>query len=223
MPFGEHLVLHRRIEAEVGGRRLRIRDTVTNQGYAPTACLVLYHVNGGWPLLAPGVHVAGTVGQVRACTPAAEGVDWTSVGEPVAGAVEWVIEHDAHPGDDGWAAMGIVNDAGPRGEPVAVVVEWDTATLPRLVQWTVAGFSNGGQCAISLAAKYPQVWGNVIDASGTTYAGIESETEVLAEVFGGDQAAYDATKPATVLAASSYPDSAAVFTVVLVTLGSNLV
>ena len=41
MPFGERLVLHRRIEAEVGSTRLRIRDTVTNQGYAPTACLVL--------------------------------------------------------------------------------------------------------------------------------------------------------------------------------------
>jgi enterochelin esterase-like enzyme len=79
--------------------------------------------------------------------------------------------------------------------------------------WTVAGFSNGGQCAISLASKYPDVWGNVISASGTPYEGIESEADVLAEVFGGDQEAYDATKPATVLAASNYPDTTAVFTV----------
>ncbi|TFC16640.1 hypothetical protein E3O19_06870 [Cryobacterium algoritolerans] len=96
------------------------------------------------------------------------------------------------------------------------VVNWARGNLhiqADRVHWTVAGFSNGGQCAISLAAKYPQVWGNVIDASGTTYAGIESETEVLADVFGGDQTAYDATKPATVLAAGRYPDSAAVFTV----------
>jgi len=79
--------------------------------------------------------------------------------------------------------------------------------------WTVAGFSNGGQCALSLALRYPEVWGSVIDASGTVYAGLETEPDVLADVFGGDQAAYDATKPATLLAKSRYPDTTAVFTV----------
>ncbi|MDY7542043.1 alpha/beta hydrolase [Cryobacterium sp. 5B3] len=79
--------------------------------------------------------------------------------------------------------------------------------------WTVAGFSNGGQCALSLALRYPEVWGSVVDASGTVYAGLETEPEVLADVFGGDQAAYDATKPATLLGKSRYPDTMAVFTV----------
>jgi enterochelin esterase-like enzyme len=79
--------------------------------------------------------------------------------------------------------------------------------------WTVAGFSNGGQCALSLALRYPKVWGNVIDASGTVFAGLETEPDVLADVFGGDQAAYDATKPATLLEKSRYPDTTAVFTV----------
>ncbi|MCI4657612.1 alpha/beta hydrolase [Cryobacterium zhongshanensis] len=78
--------------------------------------------------------------------------------------------------------------------------------------WTVAGFSNGGQCAISLATKFPGTWGNVISVSGTTYAGIESEPDVLAGVFGGDQAAYDATKPATIMSVTHFPDTDAVFT-----------
>lgn len=81
------------------------------------------------------------------------------------------------------------------------------------VAWTVAGFSNGGQCAISLATKFPEIWGNVISVSGTTYAGIESEPDVLTDVFGGDQEAYDATKPATVMSFTHYPDTDAVFTV----------
>ncbi|MEB0002441.1 alpha/beta hydrolase-fold protein [Cryobacterium sp. 10I1] len=96
------------------------------------------------------------------------------------------------------------------------VVNWARANLRILrnrVEWTVAGFSNGGQCAISLAARFPDVWGNVISASGTTFAGTESEPTVLADVFGGDQAAYDATKPATVMSSTSYPDTDAVFTV----------
>ncbi|MDY7541750.1 MULTISPECIES: alpha/beta hydrolase [unclassified Cryobacterium] len=96
------------------------------------------------------------------------------------------------------------------------VVNWARANLRIMsnrVEWTVAGFSNGGQCAISLAARFPDVWGNVISASGTTFAGTESEPTVLADVFGGDQAAYDETKPATVMSSTSYPDTDAVFTV----------
>ncbi|MEB0288599.1 alpha/beta hydrolase-fold protein [Cryobacterium sp. 10I1] len=96
------------------------------------------------------------------------------------------------------------------------VVNWARANLhieTDRVDWTIAGFSNGGQCAISLATKFPDVWGNVISASGTTFAGTESEPTVLADVFGGDQAAYDATKPATVMSSTHYPHTEAVFTV----------
>jgi enterochelin esterase-like enzyme len=99
------------------------------------------------------------------------------------------------------------------------VVGWAQANLhieSDRVAWTVAGFSNGGQCAISLASKYPDVWGNVVSASGTPYPGIESEADVLQEVFGDDQDAYDAIKPATVMANTTYPDTTAIFTV-----GSN--
>jgi enterochelin esterase-like enzyme len=96
------------------------------------------------------------------------------------------------------------------------VVSWARTNLhitTDRVDWTVAGFSNGGQCAISLAARFPEVWGNVISASGTAFAGTESEPTVLADVFGGDQGAYDATKPATVMSSTHYPDTEAVFTV----------
>lgn len=96
------------------------------------------------------------------------------------------------------------------------VVDWASGhlnILPDREQWTVAGFSNGGQCAISLAARFPAVWGNVISASGTAFAGVESESDVLADVFDGDQDAYDASKPEEVMASTPYPDTAAVFTV----------
>jgi len=96
------------------------------------------------------------------------------------------------------------------------VADWARSHLNILTDrqhWTVAGFSNGGQCAISLAARFPAVWGNVISASGTAFAGVESESDVLADVFDGDQTAYDASKPETVMAETPYPDTAAVFTV----------
>ena len=99
------------------------------------------------------------------------------------------------------------------------VVNWARANLNILQDarhWTIAGYSNGGQCAISFAAKYPKLWSNVIDISGEEYAGSENAPAVLASVFGGNQAAYDAQKPLTLLAAQPLPGTVGVFTV-----GSN--
>jgi enterochelin esterase-like enzyme len=79
---------------------------------------------------------------------------------------------------------------------------------------TVAGYSNGGGCAAYFGAKYPEVFGNILAVSPVEYAGAERPDEVLADVFLGDQAAYDAVKPANIMAAKApYPDSTAVFTV----------
>lgn len=79
------------------------------------------------------------------------------------------------------------------------------------IDWTVAGYSNGGQCAINLAARDPDVWGNVIDVAGVEFPGSENPGEVLADVFHGDQAAYDREKPVNILAEHTYPDTVAIF------------
>ncbi|NYE94275.1 enterochelin esterase-like enzyme [Psychromicrobium silvestre] len=96
------------------------------------------------------------------------------------------------------------------------VVSWAKQNLNILSErkyWTVAGYSNGGQCAISFAAKYPQVWGNVVDISGEEYPGAEHPASNLSSIFNGDQAAYDAEKPINIMAKHHYPDTHAVFTV----------
>ena len=61
MPFGEHLVLRRRLEADLGGRTLRIRDRVRNDGRTPSPLAVLYHLNVGWPVVSPRARVTATV------------------------------------------------------------------------------------------------------------------------------------------------------------------
>ena len=96
------------------------------------------------------------------------------------------------------------------------VVNWAESNLniikdPRY--WTIAGYSNGGQCAISLAAKHPDLFSNVVDISGEEFAGSEIEAAVLADVFDGNQGAYDAIKPLNLLAARKFTDTVAVFTV----------
>jgi enterochelin esterase-like enzyme len=79
---------------------------------------------------------------------------------------------------------------------------------------TVAGYSNGGQCAAYFGAKYPETFGNILAVSPTEYQGAEQPANVLADVFNGDQAAYDAVKPSTIMAQKApYPNTVAVFTV----------
>ncbi|RFA15166.1 hypothetical protein B7R21_03795 [Subtercola boreus] len=78
--------------------------------------------------------------------------------------------------------------------------------------WTILGFSNGGMCASYFGAKYPNVFGNFVDLSGDEHQGVDDRS-TLSRVFGGDQQAYEAVWPTTIMAESTYPDSVGVFTV----------
>lgn len=98
-------------------------------------------------------------------------------------------------------------------------VDWARAHLHVLqdaAHWTIAGYSNGGECALSLGTKFPQIWGNVLDISGEQYPGASRSAATLATVFNGNKAAYDAVKPLNLLGAHHYPDTVGIFTV-----GSN--
>ena len=99
------------------------------------------------------------------------------------------------------------------------VVNWALANLNIIHDhkyWTIAGYSNGGACAISYLAEFPKIWSNVFDISGEEYPGSENPRHVRSSIFNGDQAAYDAIKPENMLASRKYPDTFGVFTV-----GSN--
>lgn len=50
-----------------------------------------------------------------------------------------------------------------------------------------------------------------MSVSGEAYPGFDHAPDVLANVFHGDQGAYDAVKPSTILAKNHYPDTWAFF------------
>lgn len=96
------------------------------------------------------------------------------------------------------------------------VVPWVRDTLGVLrerTDWVVAGYSNGGQCATYLGSKYPETFGSILAVSPEEFAGESDRAGVLDEVFGGDQAAYDAVKATTIMGEGDYPDTRAIFTV----------
>lgn len=98
------------------------------------------------------------------------------------------------------------------------VVAWAKQNL-HIIQdpayWTIAGYSNGGGCAITFGALDPQLWKNILDVSGEPFGGSEQVGKVTKTVYGGDAAAFEASKPVSILAAAppgTYRGMTAVFT-----------
>lgn len=106
------------------------------------------------------------------------------------------------------AVASYVNDAVPRFALSRLNV------LPSPDSWTIAGYSNGGACALAWAAQHPQTWGAMLDISGNEFPGSEHVDRTIAEVYGGDRAAFEAASPAAVLAAQTggYDGHLAMFT-----------
>lgn len=97
------------------------------------------------------------------------------------------------------------------------VLPWARANLNALdgaPHWTIAGYSNGGQCAASLGSRFPGDFGNILALSPEEYPGVSEGEGIVREVFGGSRLAYEAVWPVNIMAAGApYADTVAVFTV----------
>ncbi|MFF2051082.1 alpha/beta hydrolase [Leifsonia sp. NPDC058194] len=78
--------------------------------------------------------------------------------------------------------------------------------------WTVAGYSNGGLCALSFGLRHPDLFANILDISGEEFPGAEHPDATLHDEFGGDQAAYDRAKPFTWIPTFAHPGTTVIFT-----------
>ena len=83
---------------------------------------------------------------------------------------------------------------------------------PNRDQWAVAGYSDGGECALSLAAKRPDLFGSLLDVSGELQPLNGTVQNTVNTVFRGNKAEFTAEEPATILKAHRYSDLLAVFT-----------
>jgi hypothetical protein len=131
--FGEHLRLHRRIEADLGGDEIRIFDTVTNAGFDRTPHAMLYHINLGWPLLDEGSRFVAPIRRTLFCTPsvAQQRVSYQRMPAPMPGFVEQVYGHELVADDAGGVSAAVVNER----LHLAVSVSWSQAELPGFAEW----------------------------------------------------------------------------------------
>lgn len=131
--FGENLRLRRRIEADLGGNELRLRDEVLNAGSDAVPHMLLYHINVGWPLLAEGSRLLAPIREVLWTTPSVDeqGLSHERFAAPARGLLEQVYEHELVPDATGAVQAAVVNDTLGFG----LGVRWNTAELPCFFEW----------------------------------------------------------------------------------------
>jgi S-formylglutathione hydrolase FrmB len=94
------------------------------------------------------------------------------------------------------------------------VPNWITSHLqvrPPDQGWAIAGFSDGGTCAIQLATQAPRLYPFFVDISGQVEPTLGSRQLTVSRAFGGDAAAFGRVNPIAVLASTRFPRSAGVF------------
>lgn len=76
--------------------------------------------------------------------------------------------------------------------------------------WTIAGLSQGGTCALQLAVRAPDVYGNFVNLTGQREPTLGTRAETVKAAFDGDEAAYARVNPLDILAREQFPRTAGV-------------
>ena len=177
--FGEHLVLTRRYETEVGASSFVVRDRIRNHSFFRTPHMLLYHINLGFPLLDEGAEMVVPSQGIRWAfrDTRSEGIGWRLQQGPRYDCVEQVYVHRACADAEGLVRAALVNRKLADGG-LGLAVEYKLKQLPYLLQWQ--NFQAGSySMAIEPSTFHPL---------GRPYAEAHGELVWLKH---GDERAYD--------------------------------
>jgi hypothetical protein len=130
--FGPRLVLKRRIRTTLGSLSVSIEDTVENEGFSEEPCLLLYHVNTGFPVLDEGSELRIDSQVTPLGDFATAGLnEWNRAIAPTHNIEEQCYVHDVITDAEGMAQAEIWNERIGLG----FRVRYRKAELPHLWQW----------------------------------------------------------------------------------------
>lgn len=137
--FGPNLTMRRVIQTSLAGRFLRLSDCIENEGGEDAPLMVIYHCNFGFPLLTDRSRIYAPSRQAdpRTDFAALHKESWQVFEAPSAGIGERVYYHDMAAGADGRVRVVLVSDDAVRD--FGVELSYQTATLPRLIEWKLTG------------------------------------------------------------------------------------
>ncbi len=84
---------------------------------------------------------------------------------------------------------------------------WITANLQALPDhrsWAIGGFSYGGTCSLQMAVNHPDVYSSFVDIAGQAEPTLGTRAETVDQLFGGDESAFLAINPLTIMASKSF-------------------
>jgi hypothetical protein len=132
--YGEHMSLHRRVEARVGESRFTIHDDVENVGHHRTSHMLLYHCNAGFPIVDGGSELLVPA----SATTTDYGVPiegYRTLSEPIANFTEACFEHELIAEPAGTVPVAVVN----RTLGLGVYQVFRLAQLPHHTVWRMMG------------------------------------------------------------------------------------
>jgi len=137
--FKPTLVLERTITTALGSCEIRIDDRVSNTGHQPSAAMLLYHINLGWPLLSEKSRMLVNPESVRPVTDHAAKTlkQHCEMLPPTKGFKEMVYTMEPRAGRDGLARAALVNPDLDGG--TALALAWSKKTLPYVMEWKMMG------------------------------------------------------------------------------------
>jgi S-formylglutathione hydrolase FrmB len=94
---------------------------------------------------------------------------------------------------------------------VPAFVEAHFAVPADRAAWAVAGYSEGGTCAVTLALRHPDRFAAFADLAGDSHPDVGGHGRTVHTLFGGSEADFAAHDPASLLAHGSYPQLAGWF------------
>ncbi|MGV3489712.1 MAG: aldose 1-epimerase family protein [Devosia sp.] len=156
--FGEDLHLIRRIEADVGGKEIRITDRVVNHGFYKTPHMYCYHINVGHPVLDEGSRYLAPIEDVVWAAHAGDDyrkqdVGYRTMPAPKLDFHEQVWQHELGANADGKQFVALVNDRAGIG----FEVETRKDQFPCLYEWQNL---QAGQYALGIEPSTNHVLGN---------------------------------------------------------------
>lgn len=130
---GEHWALRRRIVSELGGRSLKLQDTIENESNQLQPMMLLYHMNVGYPLLDADARLILAAEKTEGASEEAraEAGSFDRFHAPRPRWAERCYFHVPAAGADGKARVAMVNDRLGLG----VLFGFDPKQLPCLTEW----------------------------------------------------------------------------------------
>lgn len=135
--YGENLLLTRCISARLGDDRIWIEDTVENQGYESTPHMLLYHINGGFPVVDGSSGLISPTLSLESRDVEVSTENYDKAEPPTAGFMERVYYHQMASESDGTVVTALVNRDIPGG--FGLSVQYSIHELPVFTEWKMNG------------------------------------------------------------------------------------